>query len=77
MKYPRARLYGSNIIVLPDISLSECLERCRNYPSGVCRNVEYSTTPTVECHLQHDTALDVPGAWEVGVPVDLYQKDCA
>ena len=77
MKYPGAKIHRSNIRSFRRLSLSECLERCRNYRSGVCRNVEYSTTPTVECHLQHDTALDVPGAWEVGVPVDLYQKDCA
>jgi len=53
------------------------LERCRNYRSGVCRNVEYSNKTRTECHLQHNTALDVPGAWDVGVFQDLYQKDCA
>ena len=80
MKYPGARLFGSNIIIFGGLSLSECLERCRNYPSGVCRNIEYGKTPTVSfCHLQHDTALDVPGAWDVGLPQPLhfYQKDCA
>ena len=76
MKYPGAKIHRSNIRSFRRLSLSECLERCRNFPSGVCRNIEYIKTLT-ECHLQHDTALDVPGAWEVGVPVDLYQKDCA
>ena len=72
MKYPRAKIHGSNIRIFRDLSLSECLERCRNYRSGVCRNVEYSNKTRTECHLQHDTALDVPGAWDVGLPVALY-----
>ena len=77
MKYPRARIFSHNIIIFHDLSLSECLERCRNYPSGVCRNIEYTKTPNVLCQLQHVTALDVPDAWQVGVYLDLYQKDCA
>ena len=76
-KYPGGGIAYHNIEKAFGISLNDCLVWCRDYPSGVCRNIEYGGSPTA-CGLHYDTALAEPADWESGLPDwDFYQKDCA
>ena len=76
--FPSTQLLDGESTVLDSRTLDECEKECISFVSWgrVCASFNYNKA-TMQCELNQNSILNLPGLTEVTPDVSYYHRDCA